>query len=175
MLFKSHIWLWSNQTGHVFYGYIFYDPRRQGLYVTSRQLLYKSTLNRGSTIKFLSISNLVCSVCVLMLQFTRLMAAWVAEDVLSIRFGLVWYTCHYSDVIMDTMAAQITSLTIVYSTVYSRHRSKKTSKLHVTGLCAGNWPGTGEFHKGPVMWKIVPFDDVIMASLQSALKYLTIK
>ena len=27
-----------------------------------------------------------------------------------------------------------------------RCRSKKTSKLHVTGLCAGNSPGTGEFH-----------------------------
>ena len=26
-----------------------------------------------------------------------------------------------------------------------RHKSKKTSKLHVTGLCAGNSPGTGEF------------------------------
>ena len=26
-----------------------------------------------------------------------------------------------------------------------RRRSKKTSKLHVTGLCAGNSPGTGEF------------------------------
>ena len=26
-----------------------------------------------------------------------------------------------------------------------RGRSKKTSKLHVTGFCAGNSPGTGEF------------------------------
>ena len=26
-----------------------------------------------------------------------------------------------------------------------KHRSKKTSKLRVTGLCAGNSPGTGEF------------------------------
>ena len=26
-----------------------------------------------------------------------------------------------------------------------RRRSKKTSKLHVTGLCAGNSPATGEF------------------------------
>ena len=26
-----------------------------------------------------------------------------------------------------------------------RHRSKKTSMLRVTGLCAGNSPGTGEF------------------------------
>ena len=39
----------------------------------------------------------------------------------------------------------ITSLTLVYSTVYSRRRSKKASKFRVTGLCAGNSPGTGEF------------------------------
>ena len=46
---------------------------------------------------------------------------------------------------MSRMASQITSLTIVYSTVYSRCRSRKTSKLHVTGLCEGNSPVTGEF------------------------------
>ena len=52
---------------------------------------------------------------------------------------------HYNDVIMNAMAPQITSLTIVYSTVYSRRRSKKTSKLRVSGLCEGNSPVTGEF------------------------------
>ena len=46
---------------------------------------------------------------------------------------------------MGPIATQITSLTIVYSTVLFRHRSKKTSKLRVTGLCVGNSPGTGEF------------------------------
>ena len=51
---------------------------------------------------------------------------------------------HYSDVIMGTMPSQITSFKIVYSAVYSG-RSKKTSKPHVTGLCAGNSPVTGEF------------------------------
>ena len=51
---------------------------------------------------------------------------------------------HYGDVIMGTMASQITSLAIVYSTVYSG-RSRKISKLRVTGLCVGNSPGTGEF------------------------------
>ena len=51
---------------------------------------------------------------------------------------------HYSDVIIGAMASQITSVAIVYSTVYSG-RSKKTSKLRVTGLCAGNSPATGEF------------------------------
>ena len=44
------------------------------------------------------------------------------------------------------------------------HRSKKASKLRITGLCAGNSPVTGEFpHKGPVTRKMFPFDDVIMA------------
>ena len=38
-----------------------------------------------------------------------------------------------------------------------RGRSKKTSKLRVTGLCAGNSP-----HKWPVTRKKFPFDDVIM-------------
>ena len=42
---------------------------------------------------------------------------------------------HYSDVIMSRMASQIASLTIVHSTVNSRRRRKKTSKLHITGLC----------------------------------------
>ena len=52
---------------------------------------------------------------------------------------------HYGDVKMGAIASQITSLTIVYSTVYSDADQKKTSKLRVTGLCAGNSPGTGEF------------------------------
>ena len=43
---------------------------------------------------------------------------------------------HCSDVIMSA---------IVYSTICSRHRSKKTSKLHVTGLCVGNSSVTCEF------------------------------
>ena len=55
---------------------------------------------------------------------------------------------HYNDVIVSAMASQITSLTIVYSTVYSRRRSNKTSKLCGTGLSVGNSP-----HKAPVTRK----------------------
>ena len=45
-------------------------------------------------------------------------------------------------------------------------RSKKTSKLRVTGLCAGNSPGlVNSPHKGPVTRKTFPFDAVIMNSL----------
>ena len=44
-----------------------------------------------------------------------------------------------------------------------RRRSKKTSKLRVTGLCVGNSPGpVNSPHKGPVTRKVFPFDDVIM-------------
>ena len=44
-----------------------------------------------------------------------------------------------------------------------RHRSKKTSKLRVTGLCVGNSPGpVNSPHKGPVTRKMFPFDDTIM-------------
>ena len=44
-----------------------------------------------------------------------------------------------------------------------RPRSKKTSKLRVTGLCVGNSPGpVNSPHKGPVTRKTFPFDDVIM-------------
>ena len=46
-----------------------------------------------------------------------------------------------------------------------RRRSKKTSKLRVTGLCVGNSPGpVNSQHKGPVTRKTFPFDDVIMKS-----------
>ena len=45
-----------------------------------------------------------------------------------------------------------------------RRRSKKTSKLRVTGLCEGNSPGpVNSPHKGPVTRKMFPFDDVIIS------------
>ena len=43
-----------------------------------------------------------------------------------------------------------------------RRRSKKTSKLHVTGLCAGNHRGpVNSPHRWTVAPKMFPFDDVI--------------
>ena len=58
----------------------------------------------------------------------------------SVQFSSVAVSSfHYNDVIM------ITRLTIVFSALLFRRRSKKTSKLRVTSLCVGNSPGTGEF------------------------------
>ena len=47
----------------------------------------------------------------------------------------------------DVMPSQITSLTIVYSTVFFRRRSKKISKPRVTGLFARNSTVTGKFEE----------------------------
>ena len=46
---------------------------------------------------------------------------------------------------MGAMASQITSLTIVYLTVYSGSDQRKTPKPRVTGLCAESSPPIGEF------------------------------
>ena len=64
---------------------------------------------------------------------------------------------------MGAMASQITSLTIVYSTVYwganERQQQSSTPLAFVRGIHRSpvNSP-----HKGPVTRKMVPFDDVIM-------------
>ena len=73
---------------------------------------------------------------------------------------------HYNDVTMSKIASQITSLTIVYSTVYSgpdqtKHQSS-ASLAFVRGIHRGpvNSP-----HKWLVTRKMFPFDDVIMRKL----------
>ena len=71
---------------------------------------------------------------------------------------------HYNDVLMTTMAFQITQPHGCFNRLF-RCRSKKTSKLRVTGLCAGNSPGpVNSPHKVPVTQKMFPFDDVIMVN-----------
>ena len=70
---------------------------------------------------------------------------------------------HYNDVIMGAMASQITSLTIVYSTVYSggdqRKHPSSASLAFVWGI--NRWPVNSPY-KWPVTRKIFPFDDVMM-------------
>ena len=71
--------------------------------------------------------------------------------------------CHYNDIIMGTMVSQITSLAIVYSTVYSgtdeRKHQSSASRAFVGVI--HQWPVNSP-HKGRVTWKMLPFDVVIM-------------
>ena len=70
---------------------------------------------------------------------------------------------HCSDVIMGTVASQITSLTIVYSTIYSgadqRIHQSSASLAFVRGIHRGP---VNSLHKWSVTRKMFPFDDVIM-------------
>ena len=70
---------------------------------------------------------------------------------------------HYDDVIMSEIASQITSLTIVYSTVLSgADQSKHQSSASLAFVWEiHRWPVNFP-HKWPVTRKIFPFDDVIM-------------
>ena len=70
---------------------------------------------------------------------------------------------HYNDVIMSAMASQITSLTIVYSTVYPGADQRKHQSSAALAVVRGihRWPMNSS-HKGPVTRKMFPFDDVIM-------------
>ena len=85
---------------------------------------------------------------------------------------------HYHDVIMSAMASQITSFTIVYSTVFSgadqRKHQSSASQAFVQGI--HRWPVNSQ-HKWPVTRKMFPFDDVIMSNPKDMIKivwYMTI-
>ena len=71
---------------------------------------------------------------------------------------------HYHDVIMNTMASQITSPTIVYSTVYSGIDQRKYQSSASLALVRGiHRPPVNSPHKGPVTRKMFSSDDVIMS------------
>ena len=72
-----------------------------------------------------------------------------------------WALDHYIDVIMTTMASQITSHTVVYWTVHSDADKKNMKAPRHWPLC-GEITGTGEFRAQRANVEMFPFDDVIM-------------
>ena len=110
-------------------------------------------------------------------QHSILQTAWYSyreNDFYMPRYDWRWYwisrqvyssnqLTHYTDVTMSPMASRITSLGIVYSTVYSvadqRKHQSSASLAFVRRIHRGpvNSP-----HKWPVTRKMFPFDDVIM-------------
>ena len=103
-----------------------------------------------------------------------LKVGWMSNYIPLFYMDVITYSCpnpddgsddlHYDDVIMGTIVSQITSLTIVYSTVYSdadqrKHQSSASLVTFVWGIHRGpvNSP-----NKWPVTRKMFPFDDVIM-------------
>ena len=77
---------------------------------------------------------------------------------------------HYCDVIMGAMASETTSLTIVYSTVFSGTDQRKHQSSASLAFLRGihRWLVNSP-HKWPVTRKMVPFDDVIMLMIHAYL------
>ena len=75
----------------------------------------------------------------------------------------LFWLYHYGDVIMSAMASQTTSLSILYSTVYSDADQRKHQTSVSLAFVRGThrWPVKSP-HEGPVTWIKFPFDDVIM-------------
>ena len=132
---------------------------------TQHELLKSMCEHR--TLSFINITFCIstCVQLVLWCKFVVSICRFIVQPwfylVVNICFSAICY--HYDDVIMSTIASQITSLTIVYSIVYpgadqSKHQSS-VSLAFVWGIHRGpvNSP-----HKWPVTQNMFPFDDVIM-------------
>ena len=100
------------------------------------------------------------------LQISGLMWVPFSKSQSIVAFRLLNWTRDYSDVTMSAMASQITSLTIVNSTVHSgadqRKYQSSASLAFVRGIY--RW-SVNSPHKGPVTREKFPFDDVIMVVL----------
>ena len=70
---------------------------------------------------------------------------------------------HYGDVMIGTVASQITSLTVIYSTVWSDSDPRKHQSSALLAFVWGihPWPVNSP-HREPVTRKMFPFDDVII-------------
>ena len=105
----------------------------------------------------------ILAVLKIIIQENSRLCLFIIQVILKIR----WYIkIHYNNVIMSAMASQITSLTIVYSTVYSginqRKHGSSASLAFVRGI--HRWP-VNSLHKGPVTRKMFPCHNVIMFPL----------
>ena len=93
------------------------------------------------------------------ISFTHILQDYITGTEVILR------VLHYDDVIMTMLASQITSLTVVYSIVYSDVNQRKHQSSASLAFVWGNHRGPVNFpHKWPVTRKMFPFDDVIMMS-----------
>ena len=98
------------------------------------------------------------------LNVISFISSWFALDIVTTRpLWRWWGGVQYSNAIMGAMASQITSLTIVFSTVSSgadqRKHQSPASLAFVWGI--HRWPVNSP-HKWPVRRKMFPFDNVLI-------------
>ena len=110
-------------------------------YYRADEIISKSSYRHSHVDKMVS---LYWNGCQRNIKVSKAPYIWFAFCCVLLRFGTGYFT-HCSDVIMDAMASQITSFTIVYSTVYSCADQRNHQSSASLALCEGNSPLTGEF------------------------------
>ena len=121
---------------------------------TDNYLVSKKLLNRWSNCLWFEMFWRSCDVAVMPKEYFPI------DSLAAIFFKM---QVHYSDVIMGAMASQITSLTVVYSTVHSGADQRKFQSSASLAFVRGiHWWPVNSLHKGPVTRKMFHFDDVIM-------------
>ena len=74
-------------------------------------------------------------------------------------YSTVLLTNHYSEIIISTMTSQVTGVSAICSTADQRKYESTVSLAFVRRI---HWWPVDSPHKGPVMQKMFPFDDVLM-------------
>ena len=176
MLEYIHRHLFSKQVNRVSYqsqlAMVPVKIRRSLLGRWSNTSIVKSGVfrKRGNTMMFILLCFVVCHY-VLMQNFIQ---SAVNVGTLSEQFNVnlyhlnfLHYILHYK-YIMSAIVSQITSLTIVNSTVYSGTDQRQPQSYASLGFVWGihKWLVKSP-HKGPVTRNMFPFDDVIMALLDA--------
>ena len=126
------------------------------------ELLQYCTKPSTSTQAYICICTLYMSGCLCTFPISQAIGVIpIRQSIGSQKLVAMKWRCHYSDVIMDAMVSQITSIIIVYSTAYldtdqRKHQNSK-SLAFVRGIPRrpANSP-----HKGPITRKMFPFSDV---------------
>ena len=157
--FEVLVWYWPNDVCHCGY------TRSQLYYCLSFILVPCSVVSLCN-----SFGNAVATARATDSELYGYLTTWEGTRIIARVTG--WHRYHYSDVIMSARAYHITSLTIVYSTVYSgadqRKHQSSASLIFVRGI--HRWPVNSP-HKGPVTQKMFPFDDVILATCIIRFRY----
>ena len=143
----------------------------ENLYKSQGHVFFIKTTFSGMVIPIVKIRwswDLILYACTCMITYLHWSGPLFAKKLVQSNLFEILYRkrllcLHYSDVIMGAMASQITSLTIVYSTVYSgahqRKHQSSASLAFVWGI--HRWPVNSP-HKWTVTRKMFAFDDVIM-------------
>ena len=112
-------------------------------FIRNQQLLQVTKFNFLNLFCDYSLVDLSCNLQMYKLISYKFHTTTLGVDFPGVRVWHASFHCaegpissHYNDVIMDAIASQITSLTIVYSTVYSDTENIKAPR---------HWPLCGEF------------------------------